>query len=64
MQIPTVDLSLCTLCMGCVAVCPAVFRLNEAAGYLEVVEMAAYPQSEVDEAIKYCPEDAISWEEE
>jgi len=63
MKVPEVDLSLCTLCLGCIEVCPSVFRLNETAGYLEVAELGRYPKSEVDEAIKYCPEDAIYWEE-
>ncbi|MCF8052089.1 MAG: ferredoxin [Desulfobacterales bacterium] len=61
MKRPTVDLSRCTLCMSCAAVCPEVFRLNDA-GYLEIVEMDVYPEAEVDEAIMYCPEDCIWWE--
>ena len=63
MKKPAVDLSLCSLCEGCVEVCPSVFRLNNA-GYIEVVELASYPEMEVNEAIKYCPEDCIYWEEE
>lgn len=61
MTIPVVDIGACTLCMGCVAVCPAVFRQSDA-GYIEVVEMPEYPVPDVNEAIKYCPEDCISWE--
>jgi ferredoxin len=45
-----------------VEVCPSVFRLNDA-GYIEVVELASYPETEINEAIKYCPEDCIYWEE-
>ncbi|MDL2268803.1 ferredoxin [Desulfosarcina sp. OttesenSCG-928-A07] len=63
MNIPVVDIGACTLCMGCVAVCPAVFRKNDA-GYIEVVVMPDYPVSDVNEAIKYCPEDCITWEAE
>lgn len=63
MKMPVVDIVACTLCMGCVEVCPQVFRLNEDLGYIEVVEMAAYPETQVDEAIKYCPEDCITWED-
>lgn len=59
---PVVDLAACTLCMGCVAVCPEVFALNDA-GYIEVADLADYPVDLVAEAIKYCPVDAISWEE-
>lgn len=61
MNMPVVDIGACTLCMGCVEVCPEVFQLNDA-GYIQVVEMAVYPVDKVDEAIKYCPEDCISWE--
>jgi ferredoxin len=59
---PTVDIGACTLCEGCIEVCPSVFFINDM-GHIEVVEMAAYPDTEVDEAIKYCPEDCILWEE-
>lgn len=40
---------------------PSVFVLNDA-GYIEVADLDAYPADEVDDAIKYCPEDCISWE--
>lgn len=63
MKIPAVDIAACTDCDGCLAVCPAVFRRNEAAGYIEVVEMPVYPEEAVNEAIKNCPADAIVWEE-
>ena len=62
MKIPVVDLSECTTCGSCVEVCPDVFHIADA-GYLEVIELPAYPEDEVDEAIKYCPEDCIAWEE-
>ena len=62
MKVPVVDIGSCTLCMGCVEVCPDVFQMNDA-GYIAVVEMAIYPREAVDEAIKYCPEDCISWED-
>jgi len=62
MKIPVVDIGTCTLCMGCVAVCPEVFRENDA-GYIEVIELDAYPEETVNEAIKYCPEDCITWED-
>ncbi len=63
MLIPMIDLGRCSACLGCIAVCPAVFRLNAAAGYVEVIELAQYPADLVDEAIKLCPEDCIAWEE-
>ncbi len=62
MKIPVVELSDCILCGVCESVCPSVFRLNEA-GYIEVIERSSYPEIEVDEAIKNCPTDCISWEE-
>ena len=63
MKIPAVDLSRCSVCGVCIEVCPMVFRLNEA-GYIEVIELSSYPEADVNEAIKYCPEDCIYWEEE
>jgi ferredoxin len=63
MNVPVVDLSRCSLCGACIEVCPLVFRMNEA-GYIEVIELPAYPEKEVDEAIKYCPEDCIDWEDD
>ncbi len=62
MNIPSVDLGRCNLCGVCIEVCPLVFRLNDA-GYIEVIELSSYPETEVNEAIKYCPEDCIYWEE-
>jgi len=63
MKHPVVDFSACTLCMGCVAVCPEVFSMSDA-GFIAVADLTEFPQSCVDEAVKYCPEDAIFWEEE
>jgi len=63
MKRPSVDIGACTLCEGCISVCPSVFFINDV-GNIEVVDMAAYPEHEVDEAIKYCPEDCIVWEED
>ncbi len=62
MKQPVVDIGECTLCEGCIEVCPSVFFVNHM-GYIEVAELAVYPEPMVDEAIKYCPEDCISWEE-
>ncbi|MFZ2040891.1 MAG: ferredoxin, partial [Desulfobacterales bacterium] len=60
MQRPVVELSECILCELCAEVCPAVFRLNSL-GYIEVLDLASYPQEEVDEVIKHCPADCIHW---
>lgn len=59
---PTIDLGLCNECMGCVEVAPHIFRYNEWLGYVEVLELDEYPQEDVAEAIKNCPEDCIFWE--
>jgi ferredoxin len=45
-------------------VAPEVFRKNEETGLMEVIELPAYSEEDVDEAIKNCPEDCIYWEEE
>lgn len=62
MRKPVVDIGQCTLCEGCIEACPLVFRLNET-GFIEVTELSDYFDRCVEEAIKYCPEDCISWEE-
>ncbi len=62
MKIPVVELSDCILCGVCEEVCPAVFRISEA-GYVEVIDLSAYPEADVDEAIKNCPKDCIQWQE-
>ena len=59
---PVVDMAACTLCGGCIEVCPQVFSENEF-GHIEVADLDVYPEEEVNEAIKYCPEDCIAWEE-
>ena len=61
-KIPVVDLSDCTLCGACIEVCPEAFRFNDV-GFVEVIELRDYPEDDVNEAIKYCPEDCIYWEE-
>ena len=61
MKVPVVELSECIVCGVCVETCPQVFRLNEA-GYIEIIELEAYPESDVNDAIKYCPVDCIYWD--
>jgi ferredoxin len=63
MKIPSVDIGACTLCEGCIEVCPSVFFINDM-GHIEVIELAEYPEALIEEAMKYCPEDCITWEEE
>jgi ferredoxin len=63
MKKPDIDIGACTLCMVCVEICPEVFVYNDA-GYIEIIDLEVYPEKEVDEAIMYCPEDCIVWQEE
>ena len=61
MKAPIVELSECIVCGVCVETCPQAFRLNDA-GYIEVIELAVYPEPDVNDAIKYCPVDCIHWD--
>jgi len=62
MKNPEVDLSDCSVCGICVDLCPGTFQLNDA-GYVEVVHSDDDPREDIDEAIKNCPGDCISWKE-
>jgi ferredoxin len=61
MRTPVVELSDCIKCGVCVEICPVVFRMNSA-GFIDVIELPSYPESDVNDAIKYCPMDCIYWE--
>ena len=61
---PVVDMAACTMCEGCLDLAPEVFVLNPAGGYIEVAELASYPEELVQEAMADCPAEAIAWEEE
>ncbi len=60
MKTPVVELGDCILCGICIEVAPSVFKLSSA-GYIEVSELPSYSETDVDEAIKNCPADCISW---
>lgn len=60
---PVIDLGRCSRCDGCIEIAPEVFYYNRETGLIEVVEMQEYPVDKVDEAIKNCPEDCISWDQ-
>jgi len=62
MKNPDIDLSDCSMCGICVDLCPMTFRINEA-GYVEVIYSDDYPKEDIDEAIKNCRGDCISWKE-
>lgn len=61
-MVPVIDLGRCSRCRGCIEIAPEVFRYNAETGLIEVVDLLVYPAETVDEAIKNCPEDCISWE--
>jgi ferredoxin len=62
MKKPVVDISDCTRCAGCYDMYPELFELNDV-GYVATVERDCYPEDEVDDAIKHCPQDCIIWED-
>ena len=62
MKYPIVELSDCISCGVCLEISPDVFRMNDA-GFVEVMELVQYPETDVNDAIKYCPVDCIFWEE-
>jgi ferredoxin len=62
MKVPTVDLKDCVDCDACIEMCPQVFRRNDL-GTIEVLDLSEYPENAVDEVIKNCPCDCISWQE-
>jgi len=61
-KFPSIDLGRCTECGGCIEIAPTVFFYNHSTGMMEVIELDEYPEESVNEAIKNCPEDCISWE--
>jgi ferredoxin len=62
MKIPVIDLCDCEDCEACLDLCPSVFRRNDL-GHIEIIELPEYPQEEVEECIKNCRTQCISWEE-
>ncbi len=64
MKKPVIELSDCVLCDICVELCPEVFIKNDA-GYIEVAEfILGCFEEDINEAIKNCRGDCISWDEE
>jgi ferredoxin len=62
-RMATIDLGRCSGCLGCVEIAPEVFHFNPDTGLIEVIEGFADAEQLVDEAICFCPEDCICWEE-
>jgi ferredoxin len=63
-RVPVLDLSECTDCDGCIAVCPSVFQRHDTMGYIEVADCEEYPEAEIQQAISVCPRGCIRWEED
>lgn len=59
-----VDIGACSRCGACVELAPQIFRLREDTGLIEVIEGAQLDEQAIAEAMKYCPEDCIFWEDE
>lgn len=53
----------CMACGTCEALCPGVFKLNEATGKAEIINPEGASEDEIQEAIDSCPAQCISWEE-
>lgn len=60
-KFPVIDSSHCSLCQGCIEVEPEVFHLDENSRRIAIYDLREYPAT-VEEAIKNCPRDCISWE--
>ncbi|MBN1102770.1 MAG: ferredoxin [Deltaproteobacteria bacterium] len=60
---PLLDLGECTDCESCVSLCADVFVRNPETGRIEVRDLSAYPEEEIQSAMSMCPADCISWEE-
>ncbi len=54
----------CIACGNCEAVCPQVFKLNEALGHSTVIDPDGAPEDLIQDAIDQCPAQCIHWQEE
>ena len=60
-ETPVVDLGCCILCELCVELAPHAFQINDA-GFVEVLLLDNYLDEDINEAVKNCPKDCISFE--
>ncbi len=60
---PVIDVGICNLCGGCLDMAANVFFMNDDLGMIDVMDLTAYPEAEVNAAIMSCPKDAISWDD-
>ncbi len=61
-EFPVIDIGRCILCLGCAAIAPDIFFIDENTGKMSVANVAVYPKALIDEAIKNCPKDCIYWD--
>ena len=59
---PVLDMAECTDCDACLEISPSVFKRMDS-GIIWVVDLDEYSEEEIDECIKNCPCQCISWEE-
>ena len=62
-KMPVIEEEKCIACGNCEAVCPGVFRLNEALGHSEVINPHGAPEEDIQQAIDQCPVQCIRWAE-
>lgn len=63
MKRPAVDLGACILCEICVELAPHAFEISDS-GYVQVRLLDDYQDEDIHEAVKNCPKDCISWEDD
>jgi len=63
-KVPAIDLSECSDCETCLALCPAVFVRNTETGFIEIQDMEEYPEEKIYEVMSFCPQDCISFSED
>ncbi|HCY84730.1 MAG TPA: ferredoxin [Desulfobacteraceae bacterium] len=62
MKRPVLDMAECILCEVCIDLAPHAFQINDA-GFVEVLDLKDYSDDDINEAVKNCPKDCITWEE-
>ncbi len=63
MKRPAIDPGACILCEICVELAPHAFDISDS-GFVQVRTLEDYQDEDILEAVKNCPKDCISWEED
>lgn len=61
---PIIDLGACSRCGACIEVAATIFSMSAIGSYIEVSDLGYYDPDLVEEAIRFCPEDCIYWDED